>query len=342
MRFGFIAHPGFKSPSLRHQWQGGRVSGHGHDGVDPPHTVEVADGVFAYVQPDGSWWLNNSAFVVPRAPGNRVGSDGVVAVDATSTERRTRALLAAIAAVSTAPTRVLVNTHHHGDHTNGNCLFTDATVIGHRNCRAGVAAQVIGGLDAVFGPVEWGELTIRPPEVVFDDRLDLYAGDRLIELHHIGTPAHTTGDVVAWLPEDRLLLAGDLVFNGGTPFVLMGSVQGAIEACARVRAFGAETIVPGHGEPCGPEAIDTVERYLELVQLVATEAHAAGVSPLDAARDTDLGVFADLHDAERIVGNLHRAMAELAGAARGAPVDVPAAFADMMTFNGGGPLRCLA
>lgn len=88
--------------------------------------------------------------------------------------------------------------------------------------------------------------------------------------------------------------------------------------------------------------IDDVSGYLELVRDVAVRAHEDGVPPLEAARETDLGPYADLHDRERIVGNLHRAMAELAGAARGAPVDVLAAFADMITFNGGAPLRCLA
>ena len=105
--------------------------------LPPPHTVEVAEDVFAYIQPDGSWWLNNTGFIV--------GDDNVVAIDATSTERRTRALLDAIRVVTTTPVRTLVNTHHHGDHTNGNCLFGDATVVGHRNCRTGVLAQVIGG-----------------------------------------------------------------------------------------------------------------------------------------------------------------------------------------------------
>jgi cyclase len=238
--------------------------------------------------------------------------------------------------------RTLVNTHHHGDHTNGNCLFADAVVVGHRNCRDGVRAQVIGGLDAVFGAVDWGDLQIRPPTVTFEDRLDLYAGDRRVELHHLGTPAHTTGDVVAWLPDDGVLFAGDLVFNGGTPFVLMGSVDGAIEACDRVREFGATTIVPGHGEPCGPAVVDDVQRYLRFVREVAVGAREAGLSPLEAAREIDLGEFANLHDRERIVGNLHRAMLELGGAVRGTPIDVPTAFADMITYNGGAPLRCLA
>jgi cyclase len=310
------------------------MSGHVHEAGGPAHTVEVADGVFAYVQPDGSWWLNNTGFIR--------GDDRVVAIDATSTERRTRALLAAIEEHASAPVGTLVNTHHHGDHTNGNCLFTDANVIGHRNCRNGVRAQVIGGLEPAFGAVDWGDLEIRPPSVVFDERLDVYAGDRLVELHYIGTPAHTTGDVVAWLPDDGVLFAGDLVFNGGTPFLLMGSVEGAIEACARVRAFGATTIVPGHGEVCGPEAVDGVERYLVFVRDVARRAADAGLTPLDAARETDLGEFGELHDRERIVGNLHRAMLELGGAERGAPIDILAVFGDMLTYNGGGPLRCLA
>ncbi|HMC72141.1 MAG TPA: MBL fold metallo-hydrolase [Mycobacteriales bacterium] len=310
------------------------MTAHAADALGPAVASEVADGVFAYVQPDGSWWINNTGFLV--------GDDEVVAIDASSTERRTRAMLETIRGITPQPVQTLVNTHHHGDHTNGNCLFTDAVVVGHRNCREGVRNQAIGGLAAVFGDVDWGELSIRPPSLVFDNRLDLYVGDRLVELHFIGTPAHTTGDVVAWLPAERVLFAGDLVFNGGTPFVLMGSVDGALDALETLRSFNAATIVPGHGPVCGPEVIDDVRGYLELVRDVAVRAHQSGLSPLEAAQATDLGAYADLHDRERIAGNLHRAMAELAGAARGAPVDVLAAFADMIAFNGGAPLRCLA
>jgi cyclase len=310
------------------------VTAHAHDALGPGAASEVADGVFAYVQPDGSWWINNTGFVV-------VGDD-VVAIDASSTQRRTRALLDAIRAITPRPVQTLVNTHHHGDHTNGNCLFTDAVVVGHRNCREGVRNQSIGGLEMVFGDVDWGQLTIRPPSLVFDNRLDLYVGGRLVELHFIGTPAHTTGDVVAWLPEDRVLFAGDLVFNGGTPFVLMGSVDGALDALDVLHGFAADIIVPGHGAVCGQEVIADVRGYLELVRDVAVRAVDAGLTPLEAARQTDLGAYADLHDRERVVGNLHRAMAELTGVERGAPIDILAAFGDMMAFNGGGPLRCLA
>ena len=129
------------------------MSGHAHDAVDPPHVVEVADGVFAYVQPDGSWWLNNSGFVL--------ATDGVVALDSTSTERRTRALLDAIRTVTTTPVGTLVNTHHHGDHTHGNYLMPSATIVGHRLCREEmIAAGHIA--TALFEGVDWGQLWWAP------------------------------------------------------------------------------------------------------------------------------------------------------------------------------------
>jgi cyclase len=330
---------------------------HHHDGGDlPPATSnEVAEGVFAYVQPDGSWWINNTGFVV--------GGDHVCAIDASSTERRTRSFLEAIGSVTASPVRTLLNTHHHGDHTNGNCLFGDAVIVGHTNCRSNMADQRIGGLEVVFGDVAWGDLTVVPPSVTFDDRLTLYVGDVRVELIYVGTAAHTTGDVVAWLPDQGVLFAGDLVFNGGTPFVLMGSVAGSLEALGVLRSLGAATIVPGHGGVCGPEQLFVVEGYLQWLQGVARDAKASGVTPLDAARATDLGQYAEWLDPERIVGNLHRAYMELPGAGagservgvgsegvggalaspeRGAPADVLAAFGDMIAYNGSRPLTCYA
>ena len=92
----------------------------------------------------------------------------------------------------------------------------------------------------------------------------------------------------------------------------------------------------------GPELIDDVLGYLRFVTGAAAAARAAGLSPLDAARQLDLGPYAGLLDAERIVGNLHRAYAELDGAPPGARIDVAAALADMVAYNGGRPLSCYA
>ena len=75
---------------------------------------------------------------------------------------------------------------------------------------------------------------------------------------------------------------------------------------------------------------------------LAAEAYATEVTPLEAAAGLDLGRYGGLTDTERIVGNLHRAYAELDGHERGSPIDDARCFADMVAFNGGAPLRCLA
>jgi cyclase len=304
---------------------------HDHPDLPDPTLEEVGPGVYAYVQLDGSWGLNNSAFVV--------GRDGVTLVDTCFTERRSRALIEAIGSVASVPVRTLVNTHHHGDHTHGNYLLPAATIIGHELCREEVLAA--GHVaTALFQGVDWGDLEVAAPFVTFDDHLNVWVDDRRLELQFAG-PAHTTNDIVAWMPSERILLSGDLVFNGGTPFVVMGSVSGSIAAVQKLKALGATTIVPGHGAVCGPSVLDDQEAYLRFVQDVARRGFDDGTPPLDAALAADLGPFAAWHDPERLVGNLYRAYSELRGEPLGAPID-PQAYADMITFNGGRPLRCLA
>jgi cyclase len=101
--------------------------------------------------------------------------------------------------------------------------------------------------------------------------------------------------------------------------------------------------VPGHGPVFqSPEPIHDTLEYLRFIQLTAASGSAAGLSPLEAACQADLGRFAEWPDAERVAGNLHRAYAELADAPPGGPVDVIAALSDMVAYNGGAPLTCLA
>ena len=301
----------------------------------PPRLEEVADGAFAYLQPDGTWWINNTGFLV--------GSRGVISIDSCSTERRTRAYLAAIRSVTDRPVRTLVNTHHHGDHTFGNHLFGGATIVGHEGTRAGVLEWGAPFSAPVWTEVDWGEFALEPPFLTFTDGVTLWVDDLRCEVRHVGTPAHTTNDSFVWIPEKKLLYSGDLLFNGGTPFLLQGSVAGAIEVLEEVvRPLGAETIVPGHGPVAGPELIDTVLGYLRFVLETAKAGREAGLAPLEAARETDLGPYAELTDPERLVGNLHRAYAELDGAPRGAAIDVVTALGDMITYNGGKPLTCRA
>jgi cyclase len=294
---------------------------------------EVSADVYAYLQPDGSWWLNNTGFLV--------SSDGVISVDATSTERRTRAYLDAISTVTRQPVRTLVNTHHHGDHTHGNYLMSGATIVGHERCREAIQNSLIPPPPGIWSAVDWGHLEPAPPFLTYTGGVTLWSGDLRCEVRYVGTPAHTTNDSIVHIPDRDVVFAGDLLFNGGTPFLLMGSVTGAIEVLTDVLApIPARTIVPGHGEPCGRDLIDTTLSYLRFVLELARRGIGAGLSPLEVARGTDLGGYAEWLDCERIVGNLHRAYRDLEP--HRPDVDLFSALTDMVAYNGGRPLSCHA
>jgi cyclase len=129
--------------------------------------------------------------------------------------------------------------------------------------------------------------------------------------------------------------------------MLMGSVSGALRAVDELRTLGARTIVCGHGPVTGPEVLDETADYLTWIQRLAAAGADQGISPLEAAREAGPGQFGQLIDSERVVGNLHRAYAELDGAGPaagelGRPLDVAGIFGEMIEYNGGVLPECLA
>ncbi|MBM2621995.1 MBL fold metallo-hydrolase [Actinoplanes sp. LDG1-06] len=302
-----------------------------------PYVDEVAPGLYAYVQPVGGWMVNNCGIVVD-------ASGSAVLVDTTSTEARNRGVLAELARLSDGPPRAVVNTHHHPDHTYGNGFLPPSTVvIGHEKCREEVLAAGLEATRVITAP-DYGALSLRPPELTFADRLTLHMADFPIELRHVGR-AHTSNDVLVWLPTRKVLYAGDLAFAGGQPFLLEGSVAGFRTAIAAMRDLQPEVLVPGHGPVVRgfdvARLLDDLDAYVAYVASVAEVGLAAGMSPLETAVKHRDNPYRDWAETERFVGNLHRAFSEL----RGNPIDtrltVPSVWPDMVTFHGG-PIECHA
>lgn len=297
--------------------------------IGAPELQQIAPGVWAYIQPDGSWMVNNMGFIE--------GSRGNISIDVTSTEKRTAAYLAAMKTATGKGVRYLVYTHAHPDHCNGASLLEDAVIVAHEHARAELASsQPVAG--HIFTPFEQGGVRPREPEVTFTHSMNLYADEREVQLIHPGTRAHTGGDSYVWIPDVQVLFAGDLVFNGGTPFLMSGSPTGWLNALSELRSLKPRVIVPGHGPVGGLELLDAMEDYLRFIQDAAAEAKSKGLSPLEAAGQLDLGRFSGLLDSERIVGNLHSAYAEISGE----HVDHPTVFQEMFEYNGHRPLTCSA
>jgi cyclase len=292
---------------------------------------ELLPGVFAYVQPDGSWWVNNAGAVV--------GDGSVLVIDTCATAERTTLFLNALnEAIGGAPVRMAVNTHQHGDHTYGNSLLPATTVLfGHTHMREALRVDpLIDGCPPAWQPVpDWGPVQRRLPDVAVEAKQTLHVGGRRVELMHPGGPAHTTGDLIAWLPDEAVLYSGDLVFAGLTPLVLMGSVTGALKAIDWLQSFEPQILVPGHGPVLtGPDIVrvlDEQRRYYRFVLDVADKGISRGLTPLEAAKEASPGEFANWLDAERIVLNLHREYADR----EGRDPDLVTALGDAITWLGG-------
>ncbi len=281
--------------------------------------TELADGVFAYLQPDGGWGWSNAGLVA--------GSGSSLLVDTLFDLKLTAEMLEAMAPITgTNPIGTLVNTHANGDHCYGNQLVTGAEVIASEASAAEMEelppAMLAAMMDADFGETtntyfreSFGPFdftNIDPPTVdrTFSGELTIESGGRTATLTEVG-PAHTAGDVLVHLPDDGVIFTGDILFINGTPIVWNGPIQNWLDACNRIIELNCEVIVPGHGPLTDKSGVQAVADYLGYIKTEATARHEAGMSAGDAARDIELGPYADWLDWERIVINVEAVYREI-------------------------------
>jgi cyclase len=284
---------------------------------------EIADGVFAYLQPDGGWGWSNAGLVC--------GEGGSLLVDTLFDSNLTRDMLDQMRPVtSTRPIGTLVNTHANGDHCYGNGLVADPAAGGSRgpveiiasrataeemddvppSLMAAMVDSDLGDEDLnryvanAFGPFDFAGAQPAAPTRTFDGSLGLDVAGTAVELIETG-PAHTAGDVIVHVPDAGVVFVGDLGFIGGTPIVWSGPLSNWCDAIDLVAGLGVHTVVPGHGPVCGVPELLEVRDYLCHVEREATERFEGGMSAEDAIADIDLGPWADLGEPERIVVNVH-------------------------------------
>ncbi len=276
---------------------------------------DLGNGVYAYLTPDGSWGFNNAGLIVD-------GEESLLVdtlFDLPSTHEMLQAMSSATKAAASIDT--LVITHGNGDHFYGNELIKGAEIISTRACAKEMAesppqmlaelakaAPGMGDLGAFFlqcfGPFKFDNINPLPPTRVFDGRMDLLVGKKEVQLIEVG-PAHTAGDSIVYLPGDKIVFAGDILFIGGTPIMWVGPVTNWIRACDMMLEMDVETIVPGHGPVTDKEGVREVKGYWEYMLVEARRRFDAGMSAEEAVADISLGDYSSLTDTERIVVNVN-------------------------------------
>lgn len=191
-------------------------------------------------------------------------------IDALASPRQGEQLLRTIRRVTDRPIKWLVLTHHHPDHHFGAAILREAgaRVIAHPDRRtlaaeggedALIADWVrVVGLDAMRG-FEFANTPDRP--VTTSDTLRL--GGRTIVMTHPG-PGHSAGDLLVWLPKERVLFAGDVLVEDGVSMVVDGSSDALLRVLGTVDSLGPAAVVPGHGAiPRRPaELVQRTREYL--------------------------------------------------------------------------------
>ena len=271
---------------------------------------ELGDGCFAYLQPNGGWGWSNAGLVV---------GDGLsLLVDTLFDLKLTGEMLESMRGpIGNAPIATVVNTHANGDHCYGNQLVADAEIIASSAAAHEMAEVPPSTLAAMnkapgelgelfrgfFGEFDFEGIQQTLPTRTFEQRLDIEVGGRTIELIEVG-PAHTVGDIIAYVPDARTVYTGDILFVNGTPISWTGPLSRWIDACDLMLGMDIDTVVPGHGPVTDKAGIADVRDYLAYVQTEATARFHAGMDAWDAARDIALKGFAEWGDAGRICVNV--------------------------------------
>jgi cyclase len=284
---------------------------------------EVADGLYAYLQPDGSWGWSNAGLVVDGESTLLVDT----LYDLALTEQMLRAMRRAVPAAARIDT--LVNTHANGDHCYGNQLVAGARIVASERTAeemtelppAAMAAIVeqapaMGELGAFFldcfGAFDFTGIELALPRETFVGELTMRVGERELRLIEVG-PAHTRGDTLVHAPAERVLFTGDILFAGAHPIAWAGPVSNWMAACERILAMDVDVIVPGHGPLAGLDDVRELKAYFEYLYSEARARHAEGMTPLQAARSISLERWADWGESERLVVNVANIYSELSG-----------------------------
>jgi len=270
----------------------------------------LAPNVFAYTQASGpgvdNASLSNAGLIV---------GDDLLAIDALGPPVHAKAFIATAQKATGKKFGRLLNTHHHRDHTNGNCFFLPAEIVSHEYARQAVIDQGLPAHPYADRP-QWqegmNELKLAPPSTTFSERMTYRYRDLVVEAIYNG-PAHTWGDVMVYLPQHKILFAADIAFFYVTPSGQNGHITKWMEAIDRIMKMDVDVIVPGHGPLGTKKELAETRAYFETLVPEVQKKYKLGMTVGEAAANLELGRFANWTNPERNVLNTLRLYAEFNG-----------------------------
>jgi glyoxylase-like metal-dependent hydrolase (beta-lactamase superfamily II) len=249
----------------------------GYTDADFPRIKEIAEGVYSYEQLRSAGderFTTVSMFVVT--------DEGVLVADGQGSVEETQRLVDHIATITDRPITHVVVCSDHGDHTGGNSAFPEgARFIAHPTSAEALRRSADAPNRSVDAP------PVRLPTDLVDDRMIVELGGRNIEVLFLGR-AHTGGDLVVHLPDERILFMSEAYLHRVFPAMRSAFPSEWVAMIERAQAMDVDVYLPGHGFVDSPEMLDSeLEVYKSALQQVIDEGrrlHDAGV-PLEQAQE---------------------------------------------------------
>ncbi len=238
-------------------------------------------GLSALGSPANQNFISNAGFIVTR--------DGVVVIDALGSPALAARLLAEIRMRTAKPVTHVILTHYHADHIYGLQVFkaVGAKIIAHQAAREYINSDTarlrLEASRTELAPWIDANTRLVEPDTWLAGPTDMEVGGVKLQIRPVG-PSHTPEDLAIYLPGEKVLFAGDLVFRNRIPYVGQADSRHWIGAMDQLLAFGATAIVPGHG-PLSTEArkdMELTRDYLVHLRRVMGEA-AKNMEPFDDA-----------------------------------------------------------
>jgi glyoxylase-like metal-dependent hydrolase (beta-lactamase superfamily II) len=234
--------------------------------------TKIVDGIYSYVDVKHATAQNSFG----ANAGIIVGRDGIIVIDTLISAKEAKKFIKDIRLVSDKPIKYVVNTHMHLDHTFGNCEFVKlgATIIasadGKREMRsyAETALKKASAYGLTEQDLEGTEICY--PSITFEKKMEIDLGGRTVELIHPGR-SHTEGSIVVFVPDQKAIFAGDILFTDYHPNLIYADIDGWVKALDYVLAMDAATIVPGHGPVSSKKDVADMKNYLVLFDKKAKE-----------------------------------------------------------------------
>jgi glyoxylase-like metal-dependent hydrolase (beta-lactamase superfamily II) len=216
--------------------------------------TKVTEKIFTITE--GSIVNSNTTFIV--------SNDGVLVVDTRPNPDEALKVLNEIRKVTSKPIKYVFNTHFHGDHLFGNQIFAEASaIIAHKNVRLFLEETGKEHLDFFkkMGTPGLEDTRIIIPDIAYHKGLDIIFGEFNLQVRHLGK-GHTDSDTIIYLPEEKILIAGDIIFNNKIPFAGHAFISEWLKRVEELEKFDASTIIPGHGAVGDKAIIKAMKQYL--------------------------------------------------------------------------------